>query len=313
MLTALAWLGRHATWWIAGGVFLGLLVPPLAALLRPWLIPAIVLPFLVALLRLDLNALHGELAAPLLPALAVGWVLLGAPLLVAVIVRSLAPPAPFDAALVTTAACAPLMATGALALLLGLDIGLAVLVTVAATALVPLTLPPLALGLVGLEVALRPLELTFRLLILVVPSFIAAALLRRALGVARLAAMAEALNGLAVLGLVAFAIGIMDGVAAQMAARPSFVLACLGLSTLLNVGLQVTGAARFVAGGRSRALTIGLVSGNNNLGLVIAATADRAPEPLLVWVAMAQFRIYLLPVVQRRLYRGWLRATEEGR
>lgn len=308
MLRPLGWLGRHAAPCIAAGVFLGLLVPPLASLLRPWLVPAIILPFIVALLRLDLAALRSDLAHPLVPLLATGWVLIGAPVLVALGV--VLAPGPLDAALVTTAACAPLMATGALALLLGLDVGLAVLVTVVATALVPLTLPPLAFALAGLDVALQPMQLTGRLLLLILPSFLIAAAVRRLLGEPRLDRLAQPLSGLAVIGLVGFAIGIMDGVAAKLASDPPFVLACLALATLLNIGLQAVGYMLFGACGRPRALTIGLVSGNNNLGLVIAAMADRAPESLLIWVAMAQFPIYLLPLLQRQLYKGWLARRE---
>ncbi len=56
----------------------------------------------------------------------------------------------------------------------------------------------------------------------------------------------------------------------------------------------------------SRALTLGLVAGNNNIGIVVAALADHAPERFLVYVAMAQFPIYLLPALQRLVYRRLL-------
>jgi hypothetical protein len=35
ILRPLALLGRFGTWFLAGGIFIGLLLPPLAALLRP--------------------------------------------------------------------------------------------------------------------------------------------------------------------------------------------------------------------------------------------------------------------------------------
>lgn len=306
MLTPLAWLGRHATGAIALGVFLGVLAPPAAAAMRPLLLPAILLPFLVALLRLDWPGLRRDLARPLLPALAVGWILLGSPLLVAAVLAVVPAAADLEADMIATAACAPLMASGALALLLGLEVGLAVLATVAATALVPFTLPPLALGLAGLAVPLDPAALTLRLLVLVLPSFALAWLLRRWLGEAILGRSTDALAGLAVIGLVVFAIGIMDGVTTRLVAQPGFVAACLLAVTAVNVGLQAVTAAIFAGCGRRRALTLGLVAGNNNLGLVIAAMIDQAPADLLVFVAMAQFPIYLLPLIQRPLYRKLL-------
>ncbi len=310
MLSLLGWLGRHATAVIAAGVFVGLLAPPAAALLRPLLLPAILLPFVVALLRLDMAALRRDLRRPALPLLAVAWILAGSPLLAAAASAPLPIEPTLRQAIVTTAACAPLMASGALALLLGLDVGMALFATVVATALVPLTLPPLALGLAGLPVPLDPAALTLRLLALVLPAFALARLLRGRIGEARLAAFADVLAGLAALGLVVFAIGIMDGVTARLTADPGFVAGCLLAVTVLNVGLQAVTALVFAGCGRRRALTLGLVAGNNNLGLVVAAIADSAPADLLVFVAAAQFPIYLLPLIQQPLYRRWLSPIE---
>lgn len=51
---------------------------------------------------------------------------------------------------------------------------------------------------------------------------------------------------------------------------------------------------------------MGLCSGNANLGILLAALADRAAFELVVFVAMAQLPIYTLPMFQRPLYRRWL-------
>ena len=208
--------------------------------------------------------------------------------------------------MVTTAACAPLMASGALALLLGLDTSLAILVTVLATALVPLSLPPLALKLAHLRIELEVGALMLRLGLLIGLSFLVAALIRQAAGKERLERWGEVTGGAAVLGLVVFAIAIMDGVGPMIARDPGFVLAALACVFALNLGLQAVTAIAFAGLGMSRALTLGLVAGNNNIGIVVAALADHAPERFLVYVAMAQFPIYLLPALQRLVYRRLL-------
>jgi BASS family bile acid:Na+ symporter len=308
VLSALGWLGRRATPVIAVGVFLGLALPPLAGLLRPFLVPSIMLPFVVALLRLDWPSLGRTIRAPLLPASALVWLLFGSPLLVALLLAPLPLPPMLEAAMITTAACAPLMASSALALLLGLDVGLALLTTVLATALVPLTLPPLALHLAGIEVALDGLGLGLRLGLLVGGAFLLAAVIRRVLGLARIERQADVLAGLAVLGLVGFAVGIMDGVPAMALRAPLYVAQSLAAVFLLNIGLQALTWLGARPLGQQRALTMALVAGNNNLGLVIAAMADRAPLELTVYVAMAQLPIYLLPAMQRGLYRRLLAA-----
>jgi len=50
------------------------------------------------------------------------------------------------------AAASPLMASASLALIIGLDASLAVVLTFAATALIPFTLPPIALFLLGIDI-----------------------------------------------------------------------------------------------------------------------------------------------------------------
>ena len=302
----LAWLGRHAGAAIAAGVFLGLLAPPLAALCRPLLVPAILLPFVVALLRVDRGRLAAGLRAPRLPAVAVAWSLLASPAIVAAAAGALGLAEPLAAIVTAVAAAPPVMAASALALLMGLDVALAVLATVAASALAPFTLPPLALHLAGLPLELDAPSLLARLASMVGGCFALAALLRRALAPAWLDARGDLLGGLAVLGLIVFAVGIMDGVAAHLAREPGPVLGYLAVAFALNVGLQALTALAMSPFGLRAALTLGLLAGNNNLGLVLAATAGAAPESFVLFVAVAQFPIYLLPALQRPLYRRWL-------
>ena len=299
----LAWLGRQASLLFFFGVFTGVVAPPLASLAKPLLLPAILLPFVVALLKLEPAALARHARRPSLVLGLVAWSLVGAPLLIALVLR----PAPFApdlaALLITTAACAPLMASAALAMLLGLDVALALFVVVPATALVPLTVPPMALWLAGITIDLDLAAFALRLAALVAGSAALALGLRRWLGPARLAAAAPVLDGLAVLGFVVFAIGVMDGFTSTAFDRPAFVLSIVLAVFVLNAGLQTLTALclwPFVA--RRTALTAGLVAGNNNIGLVLAAVIDTAPATMLVYVAAAQFPIYLLPIVQRHFY-----------
>ena len=88
--------------------------------------------------------------------------------------------------------------------------------------------------------------------------------------------------------------------------QPRFILLCALAVFGLNLALQVLGSAAFAWRGRRHALTLGLCSGNANLGLLLAALADRAAVELFVFVAVAQLPIYTLPVIQRPLYRRWL-------
>lgn len=302
----LAWLGRHGSRVIALGVFAGLLMPPLAALLRPLLIGAIVGPFLIALLRLDWRRLGRYVREPASVGLCVAWLLFALPVLVHLAILPFGLPPALHGGMVLMGAASPLMASGNLALMLGLDAALAIVVTVLATALMPFALPPIALHLLELRIDIRLGELMARLGLIVGACFLLAWGMRRFLPPGFAARNADVLDGLAVIGLLAFAIGIMDGVTHMLVAEPAFVLGCALAAYGLNLGLQALGSLAFAWRGLSPALTMGLCSGNTNLGLLIAALADRAAFELVVFVAMAQLPIYTLPMLQRPLYRRWL-------
>lgn len=305
-LGGLTWLGRHGGAVIAIGVFVGLVVPPLAALLRPLLIVAILGPFLIALLRIDWHQLLRQLGRPGETALALLWLLLVSPAAVHLLLRPLGLPEAIHAGLVLMAAAPPLMASGYLALLLGLDAALAVTLTVIATAFMPFTLPLVALYLLGVEIDVPLADLMLRLAAVVGGCLALAALLRWLLPADFSRRHAEPLDGLAVLGLLLFAVAIMDGATAMLLRQPGFVLGCALTVYVLNVALQAAGSLAFAWLGRRGALTLGLCSGSGNLGLLLAALADRASFELLVFVATAQLPIYTLPLVQKHLYHRFL-------
>ena len=124
------------------------------------------------------------------------------------------------------AAAPPLMASGYLALMLGLDAALAVTLTLLSTALMPFTLPLVGLYLLGVEIDVPLGDLMLRLALVVGGTLALAWLLRRLLPEGFSRRHAEPLDGLAVLGLLVFAIAIMDGVSALLLRQPGFVLAC---------------------------------------------------------------------------------------
>ncbi|MGI9489981.1 MAG: hypothetical protein ACR2RF_29650 [Geminicoccaceae bacterium] len=304
IVAALTALGRHGSVILPVGVFIGLLVPPLAALMKPLLIPGIIGPFIIALLRMDWQRLLAYARQPFLTVALLLWLLIAAPFLVDGLLKPLPLAEGLHDSLVLMAAASPLMASASLALIIGLDAPLAVVLTFAATALIPFTLPPIALHLLGIDINIAIFDLMLRLGAIIGGCFTMAWLIRRFLPKDFTERHAQPLDGLAIIGLLVFAIAIMDGVTALMMERPGFVLAAtLGVFGL-NIFMQATATLLFVWRGLSTALTAGLCSGNRNLGLLLAALADRASTDLLIVIAVAQFPIYILPMIQRRLYRS---------
>ncbi|MEO8485609.1 MAG: hypothetical protein ABI585_04655 [Betaproteobacteria bacterium] len=301
----LAFAGRHATAFMAVGVLLGLVVAPLAALARPLLVPTLLIPLALALVRLDWSAAAAWRRRPLVVALLLAWVLVVSPILVWALTRALlllAFPDTLSQALVLMAASSPIVSNVALALLLGLDAPLAVVVVLASTALVPLTLPFAAELLVGVSLEVPLVEFMARLGLLVASAFAAAWLIRKVVRAPVLAANHELLDGLTVLNLLLFGLAIMDGVTAYAIARPAYVALAVIASFAFNLLLQAAGGLAFRRLGTTRALTVALLSGNCNMGLVLVALEGRASFDVIVFFALAQIPMYTLPALLRPLY-----------
>jgi len=301
----LAFAGRHATAFMAVGVLLGLVVPPLATLARPLLIPTLLIPLALALVRLDWSAAAAWRRRPGVVALLLLWILVVSPILVWLLTRALgavAFPEPLSQALVLMAASSPIVSNVALALLLGLDAPLAVVVVLAGTALVPLTLPIAAETLVGVSLEMPLVEFMARLMALVGSAFAAAWLIRRIVPAAALEARRDLLDGLTVLNLLLFGLAIMDGVTAYAFERPGYVALAIVAAYAFNLMLQALTFAAFRHLGTTRALTVALLAGNCNMGLVLVALEGRASFDVTVFFALAQIPMYTLPALLRPLY-----------
>jgi hypothetical protein len=140
-------IGAHATGFLSAGVLIGLAVPPLAHALRSLLMPAMLIPLVLALVRLDWGAFGAYARRPGLIALMTVWLLGFSPVLVWLALKPLGLPESLFVALVLATLSAPIVASAAISVLVGFDAALAVVAVVVTTALVPLTLPPLAASL----------------------------------------------------------------------------------------------------------------------------------------------------------------------
>jgi BASS family bile acid:Na+ symporter len=298
MLRALAFLGRHAGLMLAGGILIGIVLPPLASVAAPLLIPSIVLLLVVALVRLDGRQIVALVRRPAASAAVVVWVLLAAPVLMTGAV-ALADPAPkLGTAMVLSAACPPIMSAIAFCFMVGLDAALATVVVFAAIFLVPLTLPPLALLLLGLKLDIDVLSFMLRLAAITGGSLLAAIAIRAAVARAALERRGDLLDGIAVVGLLVFAVAIMDGVGRAALERPGYVAATLVAAFAANIGMQLAGFAVFAWMARRQALAVALLSGNRNMGLLLAALGAAADFDVVLYLALGQIPVFLTPLAK---------------
>jgi hypothetical protein len=272
-------LGVYARWALPAGVFAGVVLPDLAALLRPLLTPVVIGTLTLALVRLDWARMGTALRHPGLPLLLAGWLLLLSPGLVWAGSMLFGLPPDLHLLLVLQAAA------------------LAAVLPVLATLLLPLTLTPLVLLLAdtGLRVDLSAFAL--RVTLVVIAPFVVAAALRAAVGRDRLRRNDPLVGGLNVLLLVVFAIAVMDGVTARLLAEPAYIGGLLFASCVAAVLLHAAGYFAFRWTGARSAFNAAILSGNRNMGLMLAITAGTAGEAFSLYVGIAQIPMYFAPLL----------------
>jgi len=306
LLAPLAFCGRHATTVLFLGVFVGLALPGLASLARPLLPFSVVLLLTATLLRLDWRAIGLELRRPGLQVLLFPWHQLLLPLATWGCSLALSLPPALATALVLMAAAPPITSAAALATLLGLAGPLALVAALVGTLLTPFVLPPLALELLDLRLDIGLGAFMGRLALLTGSALLLALALRRLVGTARLAGLTQPIDGVVVLTMLVFVVGIMDGVTARALERPDIAFGWLAAACLANPLLQLLGAAAFWRLGRPQALTVGLTSGNRNMGLLVAALPGSVDYDVALYFGLAQIPMYVLPALLRPLYRRLL-------
>ncbi len=291
MRSSLLRLIPHGPTLLALGVLLGLACPVLADLARPLMPATIFLIVLGTLLRIDGRAVVAALRQPSLSVFLPAVVMVGCPLVIGAASHALSLDPELALAIVLAVSAPPSSGTAAVARMLGLDGAVPLVVTVLSMVLAPVTVPLLAGWFGGLDIS--AFELALRLALLIGSAEGVAFLLRRH-AAPMLAAHGDVVDGVIVAALLVFAVATMAGIRAQIAVDVPAATVCLVLAFACNIALQVTGAALLPGTLRQR-LTVGLILGNRNVGLVWSALGATASPRMALYFAATQFPIYILP------------------
>ncbi len=302
----LAWIGRQGTRAVAALVVIGVAVPPLGLLLKPFLSAAVFLLLVLTFLRIEPQAVRARLAKPGLVIGASLWVMLAQPALLVTLywlaglkTQSL----DLFLALLLQAATTPMMSAPAIAALMGLDAALVLSAMVACTLLISVTAPFFVRVFVGDGFTLAPLTLGLILFGMLAGAALLAAGIRRFTGTARIARRREEIDGVNVLLLFVFVASLMSDVAARSYAEPVLVLKLIALTFAVSFTLIGLTALVFAPAGWRDAFALGLMASQRNTGLMLAATGGALPELIWLYFALAQFPIYLLPYLLSPLAR----------
>jgi hypothetical protein len=306
LAAAIAWLGRQGTRAVAGSLLIGVMLPPLAAFLKPIFAYALFALLCLAFLRVDPVAVRRHFSRPLLVAAAAAWMMLATPVLIGVTLVALNMSEYLPGlyiAMILQAAAPPVISAPTLAALMGLDAALSLATLVVCTALTPLIAPLFAAAFIGTGMALSPVTLGAKLLAMLAGAAIIATLVRRFAGQPWIDRRMAHIDGLSVIALFFFAVALMDGVLYAIINEPLKVLGLTALSFALSFGLCALTVLVFARLGMAQALALGLAAGNRNMGLMLAAAGSAVPELTWLYFAIAQFPIYLMPAMLKPLAR----------
>jgi hypothetical protein len=312
--SALTWLGRQGTRAIAAIVFIAIALPPIDALLKPFVTEAIFVLLCIAFLRVDLASLRGYVRKPALVLTATVWTSLALPslfgaicLLTGIQERS---PSLF-LALMLQAVASPMMAAPAFAAVMGLDATLVVTTLVTSTAVTPLTAPLFAYAFIGPALMLSPLVLGLKLFTILAGSLLVAVAIRHFVGFASIRRYADQINGLNILLVFVFVAAVMENVAMQFVVAPWRTLGLVSLAFAVFFSVFALTALTFAKAGRERSFVLGFMASQRNMGLMLAVTGGFLPDLTWLYFALAQFPIYLSPFLLEPLVRRLMIGTEK--
>jgi hypothetical protein len=294
-LIALAWLGRQRTRAVAALLLAGMALPPLGAMLKPFVTESVFVLLCIAFLRVETQVLWRHLRRPGLVIAATAWTAIVIPLLIGgsfVLIGRDTVPGALYLALMLQAIASPIMSAPAFLALMGLDATLVLITLVTSTAVNPVTAPLLA-ALMGLELTLSPLSLGLQLFLILAGSALIAIVIRRIFGLAVVTRYRDEIDGINILVLFVFVAAVMGDVGRRLFADPLLVvgLAALAFAVFFAV-LGVTMLAFWWAGSE-RAFGLGFMFAQRNMGLMLAATGGALPDLAWLYFAASQLPIYL--------------------
>ena len=276
-------------------------------MLKPYVAEAIFLLLCASFLRVDLALLRGYLRRPGLVLAATAWTMLAVPL----IFGGLWSATGFDRhspdlylALMLQAVASPMMASPALAALMGLDSTLVLVTLVISTGLVPFTAPLFAYAFLGSALTLSPLALGAKLLVILAGSLVVASAIRLYAGGDAIRRQARLIDGINVVVLFVFVSAVMGNVAGEFLSDPLRVVSLTVLAFVVFFAMIGVTALIFRKSGYARAMALGLMVAQRNMGLMVAATGGMLPQTAWLFLGLSQFPIYLTPqllkpIVQR--------------
>lgn len=287
---------------LATSIFLGVVFPSLATLVKPLLFPTIFLLFFFAVLQVRfadaVRAAFRERACSLI----LLWQLVVLPALAVVLLQPVLRDHWYLFAVVTLCTSS-ITATTALAKIFNLNDALALSVCVLGTLLMPVPLYIVLQLISGVDAQINLSVYASRIVVFIVIPFVLVWGLRRVAPASLVNALMQHSPSVVLFLLMIFGLSVMDGVRAMIHHQPLHLLSLVLLAFAISLFVQLITYHALKLLGVCDAKTACLVCAYRNMGLVAAITGPALGEYFLIFVGVWQLPMYTLPLVMQRWYR----------
>lgn len=298
-------LARHGAMVLVLGLIAGLLFPGPARHMKPFLPYMVVGLLFLSVLRINPKDVFGSLAD--LPGIVVTLLILqlGVPLTVLGIAYLGGWMAhPVTLALTLMSAAPSIVGSANICIMLGFAPQSAVRLMVAGSVALPLTVVPVFWLMPELGDISAVLSAVGRLIVIIAIGASSAILVRWAFLRNPSASALINLDGLGALALAIFVVALMPALSDSLLTQPLMAFGWLCVAFGANIGLQII----FYVLVRRRAspdtaVAVGLIGGNRNIALFLAALPAETIAPVLAFIACYQVPMYLTPMIMRSFYR----------
>jgi BASS family bile acid:Na+ symporter len=292
--------GRHGAAIVISGVVLGLALPLLAEIARPYLAIAIFIFTFGSFLKFDSTSFKSEVANIKRNILMVLWATFGIPFVMILIMTIFRPGPELAQGLLFWALVPASPACVAFASILRLNAPIALLATIFGTALAPFYIPALAAVLGGYQIDIDPVSTCIHLVLLIGGASVAAIATKRLAG-GFVRDNPEAMTGIAVLAMFLAGMGSMRGMQDHLLSQPLTSLEFVLMAYALLFGAELVGTFLFWRFGRAAALTAGLISGTRTITLAWVVLGDHILPLADLFLAASMVAKYTAPGLTKSL------------
>lgn len=283
-------------------MLVGLMFPSVSAILFEYLFHFLFLVIVLSFCTLNANILHITTSFSNTTYLAMSWQMFGIPAIVTLCCFLVNADYLTTAVVIATTTAGSVFASPALAHLVGLDRSMTIRKMLLSTFIMPISL--LFFGELN-GILSRDLSLfnyvQHVVFFLLLPMVIAVAYWESSprLGQRGSEHALRILHWAATLTMMGFCGGMMSKLHGAGASHYQQLLHYALLVTAIVVSIYVVTCLLFAHLGKRSALTLGMLAANRNVALSFALIADMLPKDVLVYVAVAQFPIFLSPIFVR--------------